>query len=164
MLVVQRIETLWTKESRGMPNAAKRNAVPRTLPLPRNDTNQGLYLHEVKASERDNFKLHQSTELWTDISKYWSLEFLQQDTVIEVLFTYNYYRHGKPSRGAYRRPLFTLVDGQVGVLHINGRFAFYSGQYYVQNFVNVANVCAVESGIFINGVPDFFVDETRNLF
>lgn len=33
MIIVQHIETRWTKASRGMPGAALRNAVPRALPL-----------------------------------------------------------------------------------------------------------------------------------
>lgn len=165
MIVVQRIETTWTKISRGMPNAALRNSVPRVMEIPSNSgVSENIYVHEIKASEDSHFKTNHETFGVQDHNKYWSLSFTDQDGVLEVMFTYNYSDHGKPDRGAHRRPLFNLKEGETGVLHINGRFASYSGQYYKQHFVNVAHVIELSSDIFIKSEPVKFVNKMVDLF
>jgi hypothetical protein len=62
MIIVQHIETRWTKASRGVPGAGLRNAVPRALPLePVPEPVSGIYLHRVSADEADGFALRQVT-------------------------------------------------------------------------------------------------------
>jgi hypothetical protein len=52
VLVVQHISTWWTKESRGAPMAAIRNAVPTHLPIPAQVSERtSSVLHEVRFAE-----------------------------------------------------------------------------------------------------------------
>ncbi len=54
MIVVQRIVTTWTKQSRGGAAAARRNGVPEAFALP-TAGRVGVVVHEVDAHERDDF-------------------------------------------------------------------------------------------------------------
>ena len=165
MIIVQRIETEWTKLSRGMPNAAKRNAVPRKMSIPLNDNiNDGIYVHEIKISEKDDFDLHQETYYMDNAIKYWSLFFNNEAGFVKVQFKYSYWEHGKPDRGKFKKTLFKLRKNEIGVLHINGRFTSYSGQHYTQHFVNIANTTEVCENIFMNREPTYFVNKMADLF
>ncbi len=165
MIVVQHIETIWTKKSRGMPGAAKRNAVPRKLEVPKCDFGpDGILIHKVFAREDDDFNLEQKTEMLNESNKYWTLTFQPKDSAVQILFAYNYYEHGHPDRGTYRGTLFRLGPRKQGTLHINGRFSSYSGQYYKQHFVNIGNVDKFNPKLFLENKPDYFVDKMANLF
>ncbi|WNZ14235.1 hypothetical protein [Streptomyces sp. 11x1] len=54
MIVVQRITTYWTKQSRGGGAATRRNAVPEAFPLQAPGP-AGVLVNEVEAHERDGF-------------------------------------------------------------------------------------------------------------
>lgn len=54
MIVVQRVITYWTKQSRGGGAATRRNAVPETFPV-HAPGSAGVLVHEVDAHERDGF-------------------------------------------------------------------------------------------------------------
>src|SRR5215831_12587599 len=56
-IIVQKIQTIWTKKSRGAPGAVLRNAVPVALPLPvdRVSDNSVLFEHCVSFREFDHF-------------------------------------------------------------------------------------------------------------
>lgn len=165
MIIIQRIETEWTKLSRGMPNAAKRNAVPRKMLIPLNDiTNNGIYVHEVKISEKDDFKIQQKTFNIDNTEKYWSLIFNNETGFVKVQFKYNYPEHGKPDRGRFKKTLFKLRENEIGIFHINGRFASYSGQYYSQHFVNIANTAEILGNIFIENEAAYYANKMADLF
>ncbi len=165
MIIIQHIETIWTKKSRGMPEAAKRNAVPRKMEVPVNVFNRdGLYIHKVTADESNNFILKPKLEILPGTSKYWTLNFVDMSSVYRVIFKYKYYSHGKPDRGNDKILLFNLKSGQTGTYHINGRLTSYSGQHYIQHFVNIGNMKTVDKGIFLDRKSDFFVDNKVDLF
>lgn len=167
MIVVQRISTTWSKKSRGMPGAAKRNTIPRRLTIPFYTSDiDGIYAHEVNSFERSNFNLEQSTKFFENKRRYWSLDFVEDrnNEIIEVFFAYSISEHGKPNRGTYRRPLFKLSPGEWGAFHINGRFISYSGQWYCQYFVNIANTKNVQPNMFLESGEKYFVDKTVHLF
>ena len=164
MIVVQHIETRWTKRSRGMPGAAARNAVPRVMPLPGfPEGPPGVRLHKVTADEEHGFDLHQRTEIVEPGQKYWTLQFVPDGTAVVVEFRYVGEEHGLPPRRETRHPVFRLARSEVGTLHINGRFSYTSGQYYKQHFVNVANVETSSHSLFMRAA-DHFTDMTANLF
>jgi hypothetical protein len=168
MIIVQHIRTRWTKASRGMPGAAVRNTVPRTMPLqPVPDPAPGIHLHGVSADEADGFELRQKSAIIASgqqFTTYWSLRFHQEGASVRVEFRYLMEEHGLPGRERPRHPLFTLAPGEIGALHINGRFNYTSVQYYEQHFVNIANVHTPSPGLFTDRHPDYFVDMTANLF
>lgn len=165
MIVIQRIESVWTKKSRGMPGSNKRNAIPRRLKLPDpHFCRKELFLHEVGASEHCDFKLVSKVECRENWNKYWSLKLVNENTSIRVQFAYEYYWHGMPNRGSYWRRLFTLKTGEYGSLQINGRFTSYSGQFYTQNFVNIGNVSKIDENLFVASEPTYLVDKMVYLF
>lgn len=168
MIIVQHIETRWTKRSRGMPGAAARNAVPRVMPLPPGpEAAAGIYLHRVTADEDGGFDLHQLTgiiEPGRDFTKYWTLQLVSAGSAIMVEFKYVAQAHGLPRRRENRHPIFRLEPGETGTLHINGRFSYTSGQYYKQHFVNIANAEAASRNLFTAAAADHFTDMTVNLF
>ena len=168
MIIVQHIETRWTKRSRGMPGAAARNAVPRVMPLPPGlDAAAGIYLHRVMADESDGFALHEVTgiiEPGQGFTEYWTLRLVPAGPAIVVEFKYAGQAHGLPPRRENRHPVFRLEPGETGTLHINGRFSYTSGQYYKQHFVNVANVEAAPRDLFTKAAANHYSDMTANLF
>ena len=165
MIIIQHIQTTWTKQSRGMPGAAIRNAVPRTLELPIVlGASQKIFIHKIVAHEQDNFRLQQKSEISEESDRYWSLSFPEDQDAVQVLFAYSYSQHGQPNRGTFRRPIFKLTAGQWGSMHINGRFTSYSGQWYRQHFVNIAHVDNPERNLFLSGKPDFYINKMVHLF
>lgn len=60
MIVVQRVLTEWTKQSRGAPGAVRRNAVAEAFALPRADRTTVL-VHEVVAHEGNDFVARQTS-------------------------------------------------------------------------------------------------------
>ncbi|XVV16855.1 hypothetical protein ACQP2X_21485 [Actinoplanes sp. CA-131856] len=52
-VIVQRVVTLWSKRSRGFPNAALRNAVPPAFPLP---SGRPPLFHDVDVREENCFE------------------------------------------------------------------------------------------------------------
>jgi len=164
MILIQHIETIWTKKSRGMPKAAQRNAVPRKLKIPSEVASCQIFVHQVFAREWKDFNLEQKTEIFRESNKYWTLIFLKSEEQVQVFFTYDHYKHGQPNRGTYRKSLFKLQLGETGALHINGRFSSYSGQNYKQHFVNIGNVYKLDSNWFLENESNYYVDQMAHLF
>lgn len=165
MLIIQHIETHWTKASRGMPGAGKRNAVPKKLQIPAvvTDSN-GMLIHHVTAREENNFVLEQKTEIVEHATRYWTVAFQKTHDTVQVLFTYNTILHGLPKRNACKRPLFKLAPGKWGSFHINGRFASYSGQMYIQHVLNIGHGTACNPDWFLQSDSDIHVNELGHLF
>jgi len=168
MIIVQHIEARWTKRSRGMPGAAARNAVPRVMPLPSFPPGpDGIRVHKVMVNEEHGFDLHQHTgiiEPGQSFTRYWTLQFVPTGTAVVVEFKYNREEHGLPPRRATRHPIFLLAPGEVGTLHINGRFSYTSGQFYKQHFVNIASVESASHDLFVRAPADRFLDMTADLY
>lgn len=164
MLIVQHIKTEWTKLSRGMPGAVRRNAVPRELLLPVGLLAGEFLLHSVSADEHDRFQLRQQVEWGERACRYGSYRFSRAESGLAISFKYDYWYQGKPYRFALNRPLFTLHPGQRASLAINGRFASSCGQFYRQSWVNFAYVEQLDASVFLRREPDFFVDMRANLF
>jgi hypothetical protein len=164
MIIIQHITTLWTKKSRGMPGAEKRNAVPHRLLLPAaSQPLPPIFVHQVRAEESD-FQLKQTTQFPTSDEQYWSFQFQQQADQLEVLFTFSWTEHGAPDRGSYTRPLFSLKQNQTGAFSINGRFSSYDDQYYASHTVNLGFVDRFHDNLFLTQAPDHSIDLRAHLF
>ena len=165
MLIIQHLETIWTKKSRGMPEAGIRNAVPRKLEIPVKATRvDGIFIHKVTAREWEDFSLEHKTEIIENDKRYWTLAFRRESDAVQVLFTYDYISHGQPERKDHRTPLFKLVLGEWGSFHINGRFASYSGQYYTQHFLNIGNIAEFKPDLFLESEPKVHINKMDHLF
>ena len=163
MIIVQKIQTHWTKASRGIPNSKLRNSVPRRLELPYIENDAAIFVHEVKATEDNGFKLESETLAIPNPKKYWSFEFTESGNRLNVFFRYSYHEHGAPNRGGVRRNLINLSKGETASFHINGRFTYYSGQWYRQYFVNIGYGVS-ETDVFLSKPFNRHVSKMVNLF
>ncbi len=168
MLIIQRIKVTWTKKSRGMPGAFKRNAIPHVLELPESHNNKAidavLFIHEAHADEDNNFQLNHKTEILNDMKRYWSFTLHQEEDIIRILFTYNYHEHGQPKRQADKTSIFKLEPNDIAQFLINGRYTSYSGQFYMQYVVNFANVERYSLRLFLDNQPSYIEDKLDHLF
>lgn len=164
MVVIQRIKTHWTKKSRGMPNAHKRNQVPKELVLPSDMGETDLLIHEEYADEAREFQLELSLVEWSNDNQFREISFQADGQKIQVMYTYDYYLHGQPNRDEFRKTIFHLNKDEIGSFYINGRFSSYSGQRYTQVCINVANVGSVEKDLFIGAMRKCTVNKMVNLF
>lgn len=164
MIIIQHITTLWTKKSRGLPGAEKRNAVPHRLLLPAaSQPLPPVFVHQVRAEESD-FQLKQTTQFPDQPEHYWSFQFQQQADQLEVWFTFSWTEHGAPDRGSCTRPLFNLKQNQTGAFSINGRFSSDQGQHYALHSVNLGFVDRFHDNLFLTQAPDHSVDLRAHLF
>jgi len=62
-IIIQIIETQWTKASRGAPHSDRRNKVPQITRIPEVDANSSTLLHHVVHYEHDNFAAHELVRL-----------------------------------------------------------------------------------------------------
>ncbi len=170
MIIIQHIKTKWTKKSRGMPDSIKRNAIPRVMDIPYIYCSEDEFLiHEISSYEDDNFLLSDSTTT-TKIyknrknNKYWTFSFEPKDDILSVFFRYTYFEHGSPSRHTSKEAICKLKINEWVSIHINGRFTSFSGQYYEQHFINIANTSSLDTVFFSYKSPIKHIDLMVHLF
>lgn len=167
MIVIQHIQTQWSKLSRGMPAAQLRQAIASAFALPdigipqRQDTI--ILLHQLNACEHDNFSLKQQVS-YLNTSSYWTFNFQQNNDGIAVYFKEDNYYHGQPHHAGYSHLLGCLKQNEIATLKINGRFAGKEGYLYKQHMINLACVQQVDADIFIRRKPMIVIDKTVDLF
>lgn len=148
-VVVQHIRIIWTKDSRGMPQAQIRSLLPRKL----------LIGHDVK--DKYNYCLYRMLE-----EKHFSCQatsIIHQDFI--PLLAGNCLRlreeSGQLILGVladelgqpYRYPraeAIRLQPEQYAQLCINHRYTSYSGQYYSEDIYNVAYGAKIRNDIFLS--------------
>lgn len=163
-LLVQHIVLQWTKRSRGMPNAARRNAVPTRYAVPTPTVPGTMHVHEVRSAEWQDFRPEQSLASLDPVQKQGPFGFTVHDGELTVSYTYSGLTFGQPNRGRYRHRLFRLKTGETGRFLINGRFSSYSGQWYAQHVLNVAWLAAFDADVFLGGSPTYEVNKLVHLF
>ncbi len=150
MIVLQAITVSWTKRSRGMPGAAKRNAVPEAWPVP-DEGGCALLLQEVRFSEYRDFtdplvtverdpgaeRLHAA----------YRLEFERTDAGLAVYF------RGDPLRPQYPGPrkVFTLGAGEWARLISNGREPLEDTWAYARHICNIGVTTGRAEECFTHG-------------
>ncbi len=119
MVIIQLIYVTWTPKSRGAPEAIRRNAVAKSLPL---QLVQSQFLFEKYYFGEPDFAKGEPVDLIKDCmpEKIDSLFLEFQNEELIVGFHYNYYEIGKPGRYD-KRPALRLRPGQYGRLMVNGR-------------------------------------------
>jgi hypothetical protein len=164
MIIVQHIVTVWTKQSRGMPGSKTRASVPKALGFPLSSApGDSILVHKVVFEEQDSFQAHEKAVAAESDNHYWSLWF-ERESSIRVRFDYCQLSHGLPVRKPTRQLIFDLAQGDLGSLCINGRFASYSGQWYMDHVVNIAHVDEPSPRLFLDSVPSRIVDKRAALF
>lgn len=167
MIVIQHIQTQWSKLSRGMPAAQQRQAVapafvlPDTIMLEQRDAE--ILLHHLIACEDDNFSLKQQLS-YLHGGSYWTFSFQQNDDGLAVYFKEDCHYHGQPHHAGQPKLLCQLKRNQMAILKINGRFSREEGHLYQQHIVNLAWVQQVDSNLFVSTKPVIVIDKTVDLF
>ena len=145
MLTLQIISVKWhTPESRPAEHAARRNSLPRVLPLPDAWLDaSGFAVHTQAYTEHprhsSRFEPEESRfQTFASLPEHFqSLHFCQESQALQIRLDDNGF-YGEPPRR--KRSLFTLLPGQTAQLRLNGRHArFYSDyHYYTQHTLNFA--------------------------
>jgi len=173
IVIIQRISTTWTKQSRGSPGAIKRNATPEALKLPLEELpregcsfiEHGSSFHERSGFEDprpsivfENFSLERPMRLGGVL--------LQREAGrVRVSWDYDSADVGMPLRQQKKNDVFELALNQWGRVTYNGRF---NGEgeiwWYRKTVLNVGLFEKATASVFVGSVPDVIVDKTASLY
>jgi hypothetical protein len=163
MLVVQVVEILWTKATRGAPRSNERANLPRAFPIEGGPGQCIIQRHRIAEWEGFSPKLIQCER---SPSIPGSVEVLRISSEPAGTFTLGIL--GTPSAGQPKRypapKALQLVPGQYVRLTVNARHTTYSGQYYSETVYNVACGEEVATNRFLLSPPDHELDLKANLF
>ena len=141
MLVIQRIQVRWSKESRGAPGSSRRSLVPTVLPLalPAQRPSLPVLLQSHAFEERHDFEDRgPSTELltWAELDAVLPELLIRTDRDGGVTVRYDWRAElGAPPRP--RSELMALRDtGWLQVVH-NGRHGLDPGWFYEQTHLSI---------------------------
>lgn len=152
-VIAQLVRTEWTKQSRGGPGAALRNAAPVGFALP---SVHPPLTHVVIMAERDGFEPAESLEYARPDRD--NIRLTEAGGRLRVALVPS--RMGAPER-AFRPNDAWLERGEWLRWQINYRFAFYDSWKYRLDTWNIAYADA-ESGTF-TGTPVRRIDERAQL-
>ncbi|HEX5725001.1 MAG TPA: hypothetical protein VFX98_06020 [Longimicrobiaceae bacterium] len=163
MLWVQRVDILYTKESRGAPAATARNRLPRALAMHAGADDGYAYEH-YWLLERNDFTptLKESRAGPAPPRRQGDLVIGAANDTVTLGLRYNR-AIGLPVRHDTPRAL-TLAKGQTARLIINGRYSSYSGQLYTEATYNVAFGDSLPPDVFLSREPDATLDMRADLF
>lgn len=152
-VIAQWVRVKWTKESRGGPGAARRNAVPEAFGLP---SVRAPLTHTVVLDERDGFAPVETFDYVLPDPE--DVRLTRVDGRLRVQLVA---RSGAPKRT--HRPTIWLERGEWARWQINYRFSGYSIEWtYRLDTLNIA-YGDVKPGAFTDSVPDRYVDERARL-
>ena len=158
MLIVQRITTEWTKDSRGGEGAIARNTTPDAMELPPLAGRWPSYLlHDVRFLEWERFDCL-STVTEADMQSHMRIEPLFLHVTpdhVAVSFVWSWQHCGAPERDSHS--LFQLSVGQWGQFSCNGRFGAESAMgrewSYHKTVFNIAHVATFNDKLFVESTP-----------
>lgn len=159
MLIVQRIQTRWTKLSRGGKLAALRNSTPHGISLADIPVqHEACMFHEIEFDECNNFR-PETVARFEKPTSHFQIEpvfFHVTQTHCELRFNWSWAHCGAPERESYS--LFKLAPGQWGQFICNGRFGpqTMSGDEwrYQQTVFNVGYKTSPNCRLFVDNEPD----------
>lgn len=163
MLVVQVVEILWSKASRGAPESNARARLPRAFAV---ELLEAPYvLHHVRMAEWESFSPHrvktESKESPPRIEGGLAIHSVESGAFRLGLM-------GNPSGGQpHRHPVreaLTLAPGEFARLVVNGRHTSYSGQWYSEYIYNVASAASVPADRFLCEPPTHEFSLAADLF
>lgn len=163
MLVVQVVEILWSKASRGAPESNARARLPRAFAV---ELLEAPYvLHHVRMAEWESFSPRrvktESKESPPRIEGGLAIHSVESGTFRLGLI-------GNPSGGQpHRHPVreaLTLAPGEFARLVVNGRHTSYSGQWYSEYIYNVASAASVPADHFLCEPPTHEFSLAADLF
>jgi hypothetical protein len=162
ILIVQQIQTYWTKASRGAPAAVRRNAVPEALPVPAPGAHwpgpaPSRLHHKLWFSESKDFRTPAEEVILDPVFNplpVGCVSILHRDEVVWTEFRYDGQFAGQPDRGVLRKKIRTGPNEWAQVAY-NGRFTHgYDGyQWYVKLVVNVGVFSEFAADVFTRAKP-----------
>jgi hypothetical protein len=158
-VIVQSVEILWTKATRGAPHADRRTALPRAFGLPFSDS---VYLHDViTMNETTDFRPRraQSRENFVPTSDQSLLFHLTGDALTVGLYP----SWGQPQRKG-QRELLRLAPNEYARLRFNARHTSYSAQCYTETVYHVAFGERIPENRFVDARPEHEIDWMADLF
>lgn len=157
-IIIQRIRSEWTKDSRGGDGARRRNALPQAFKLPAVCFTDRFSHHSVRFLERDEFRRSESDSV--EIGDSW-MDIACSDLEITVVTEGLQVRLMTDGRNAASGDMqlfraFTLVLGTWGQLIYNARYVHVNtGNWtYERNILNIGYLKAVQPKRFTSSQPD----------
>ena len=162
MLVVQVVEILWTKATRGAPRANERVALPRSFVF--EGKAGSCLIQQYRLVEWEDFapKLVKSEQLQSPPGSVGALRIASLANKVLTLGFLGTPHSGQPTRHPVPEAI-TLSPGQYARLIVNARHTSYSGQHYSENVYNVASGLDVPTNRFLQ-VPQHELDLKADLF
>ncbi len=163
VVLVQHIRVVWTKASRGAPNAVRRNAVASAVPF-----NLGAgapwVFHSVRFREETGFAREHdrvlTQESYRERDHALLLELVPDG--VQVGFRWQP-TMGQPPRRE-KRDAFTLTAGCYGRVVVNGRHSAYDNHWYSQDTFNVIFQAEPRGDAFVVREPNGVLDLRASLF
>lgn len=162
MLVIQVVEILWTKATRGAPRAKERVALPRAFAFAAGT--QACLIQHYQLAEWDGFapRLWQQEERSTPPGSMDSLQLISLGNDSYSLGILGTPHDGQPRRHPVLRAI-TLLPGETARLVVNARHTSYSGQYYSERIYNVGCGTHLPADLFLHP-PTHLLDLKAHLF
>jgi len=163
MLVVQVVEIIWSKASRGALESNVRARLPRAFAI--EPVEAPYVVHHVRMAEQEDF----GPRRVAPESKA-SPPRTEGGLAIRSVEpgVYRLELIGNPSGGQPRRhpvhEALTLAPNEFARLVVNGRHTSYSGQWYSEYIYNVASGVSVPVDRFLSGPPTHEFSLAANLF
>lgn len=163
MIVVQIVEILWTKATRGAPRSNERAALPRAFAI--SSFAAAASIQHVRMTEWNGFRA-ESRE-----SRHGSLPRLHVGAIClhlesPGLLAIDFIGEGLSGQPRRRSAsdVMRLTQGQTGRLIVNQRHTSYSGQFYGEETYNIAFAEAIAADRFVISDPDKLRDFSLDLF
>ncbi len=163
MIVIQIVEILWTKATRGAPRSNERVALPRAFAIA--PFNGDVSIQYLCMAEWKDFRVDSRESRQGSLSRIHegaiglqleSPSLLGIDFIGEGL-------SGQPRRRSASN-VMRLSQGQYGRLIVNQRHSTHSGQYYSEDIFNIAFGEDIAADCFVASVPDAIRDFRIDLF
>lgn len=177
MLIIQHIWTKWTKRSRGANSPIQRPRMAEVYPLPVISATEGVFRHEIRALERENFVPVEevgpvSRDEWERLQPYRdnALDWRWRGDRAEIILR-------KPSEHRLQTkwpsflptPLFALEEEETARIEWNGRFiSSMSGHnratYYEQHLYWLAVTGEHRERLFLDARPKKTIDLRTEIY
>ena len=169
-LIVQRVRVEWSKASRGMPGAGRRNAVPAAFPLPRSvlRASSDVTVHHLVACEADEFRPRTVDALPGVDVNFRMLGFKFEDGAALISFGDDDWPYGGPRNIGVRGVLFRLEPGETASFRFNRRSAYSMGgrramTYHDEHFHFHAGQ-APDADVFLHANRNSTIDRRVSLY
>jgi len=166
MVVIQEVNTSWTKDSRGAPGAVARSAVPERLAFMPSVGHRAVLEHLARYSEESGFVPSETVTSYDAPAslRYGCVRLVVEDSHVQVMWLYDAGYIGAPGREGPPKEAFVVSIGQWGYVRYNGRLTYDEGWWYRKVVLNVGIFAAPTGSEFLVRQPDFTYDQTARLW